>query len=1096
MQQVNQKGPLSLLISRKSLDVRRCLHKDTIVFTRIIPMIIFTICFSLFNNQLVAQEPRQGADGKFTITGTVRDSQTNRPLIGATLKLGELTTKTDKEGKFSLKGPSTTNKLSISHLGYNDTISTITSTNKTLGIVLSPIDNRIEEVEVVSTGYQKIPKERATGSFSYVDSKTLQRNPGMSLISRLNGVTNGLLIDRNAGNPDGLSIRGRSTIFSNTKPLIVIDNFPYEGDLDNINPNDIESITVLKDATAASIWGVRSGNGVIIITTKTPKGKLSIEYSSNYLFRKKPNLFTEKLMSPSDFIDSEIFLFDQGYFDRDINVPYQQISPIVNILNQLRIGEITQEQANSQIDSYRNHDVRTDLQKYFYRNLFQHQQQFSISSGTPNFKNILSGSFDQSFSDKVGNKNDRLNVRNANQWNILQDRIMLNTEIWYTQNNVGVINAKGYMPKYPYDKLVDDKGNALEVPRTSGLRKSYTDTAGNGLLLDWKYRPLDELREELNHARTKDEQLRFQLGLKGKIYRSFNLGMNYLFNKNWIDYTSLSNQESFWARDLINQFSQVDHENQTVTYPIPLGAILNKNATQKKAHYGRVQLDWNERIKDKHTVSGLLGMEWRTDRGDFQDYGNLYGYKEDLESYSPVNIFSYYKLYHSRRNSLISQGGLRGRNVDNNRSVYGLISYSYDDNLTLNASVRKDESNVFGVQANLKGVPLWSVGASYSFEKLVNWKSLNLLKLRTTYGYNGNIDKSTTAYLTSKLFRQMNIWGYPMDEIVNPPNSTLRWEKVQNINIGLDFSLWESRLSGSIDYFQKNGQDLMGNSPLAPQVGIVNFYGNAANTSTKGVDFQLKSIWMDRQDFKFQTDFIFNMVRDKVTKYFIEPGINTDIVSSFGITPLVGHPINSLVVYRSNGLDGSGNPLGILQGNPSTDYGEIMNGTDRNSINILGSKVPTRFGSIRNSFSYKGIDLSFQVLYKWGNYVMIGNSFNSNGLIDGVYRFSDYHQRWKSPGDEKTTTVPAFTYPKDYNRMAFYQASEVLSIPGGMARLQDVKLSYSLQPLKRQQSNLQMYLYASNLGLLWKQNKKGLNPDLISGYKVPVEWSLGFKLNF
>src|SRR5690606_2102803 len=136
----------------------------------------------------------------------------------------------------------------------------------------------------------------------------------------------------------------------------------------------------------------------------------------------------------------------------------------------------------------------------------------------------------------------------------------------------------------------------------------------------------------------------------------------------------------------------------------------------------------------------------------------------------------------------------------------------------------------------------------------------------------------------------------------------------------------------------------------------------------------------------------------------------------------------------------------------------------------------TRFGSIRNSFSDKGIDLAFQVLYKWGNYVMIGNSFNSNGLIDGVYRFSDYHHRWKSSGDEKTTTVPAFTYPKDYNRMAFYQASEVLSIPGRMARLQDVKLSYSLQPLKRQQSNLQMYIYASNLGLLRKQNKKGLNP--------------------
>src|SRR5690606_36417524 len=127
MQQVNQRSPVNLLMPRRSSDVRKCVQKDTVVLTRIIPIIIFTICFSLFNNQLVAQEPLQGANGKFTITGTVRDYQTNRPLIGATLKLGELTTKTDKEGKFSLKGPSTTNKLSISHFGYNATIFTITS---------------------------------------------------------------------------------------------------------------------------------------------------------------------------------------------------------------------------------------------------------------------------------------------------------------------------------------------------------------------------------------------------------------------------------------------------------------------------------------------------------------------------------------------------------------------------------------------------------------------------------------------------------------------------------------------------------------------------------------------------------------------------------------------------------------------------------------------------------------------------------------------------------------------------------------------------------------------------------------------------------
>jgi len=1060
-------------------------------------IMLFTISFSLFNNQLVeAQEPQKGAIGKLFISGTVKDAVTKEPLKGTTLKIGNRTSKSDNLGKFSLSGSINSDKLFISHLGYKDTILSISQVDMVLDIQLRPKENMIEQVEVINTGYQKIQKDRTTGSFAHVDAKTLQRNPSMNLLSRLNGVANGLLIDRNAGNPDGLSVRGRSTIFSNTKPLIVIDNFPYEGDLDNINPNDIESVTVLKDATAASIWGVRSGNGVIVITTKQPKDKLSVEYSSNFLFRKRPNLFTEKLMSSSDFIDSEIWLFDKGYFDRDINVPYQQISPVVNILNQMRTGEITQEKGTKEIDAFRNYDVRSDLQKYFYRNLFQHQQQFSISSATSNFKNILSGGFDQSLSDKVGTSNNRLNVRNANHWNVFRERIKLNTEIWYTQNNTMVKNSQGYTPKYPYEKLADSEGNALEASRSSTLRRSYTDTAGNGLLLDWKYRPLNELRDGLNQNEIKDEQLRFQTGLQGKLYRSFNLSMNYLFSKNWINGVNLLQQESFEARDLINQFSQIDPVTQTVIRPIPLGEILKRNDSNIKAHYGRVQIDWNERIKEVHVLSGLLGMEWRRDRNDFQDFGYFYGYNEKLETYTPVDIFSFYQLYHNNRQSIIPQVGTRIRSLDNNRSIFGILSYTYDNNLTFNASFRKDESNIFGVKSNQKGVPLWSLGFSYSIQELLDWKPLNLLKLRATYGYNGNINKNTTAYLTSKFFRTMNLWGNPMDEILNPPNSTLRWEKVQNINFGIDFSFFNHRFSGSIEYFQKNGKDLMGGSSLAPQAGKVEFFGNVANTSTRGLDFQLKTLWLDGKLFRFQTDFIFNRVQDKVTKYFLEPGANSDIVYSFDIMPLEGYPINSLVVYASQGLNDSGNPVGILNGMPSTDYPEIRNGLERSSIKILGSKVPTSFGSIRNSFTYKSLDLSFQILYKWGNYVKIGNSFSSNGLINGSYNFSDYPKMWMSPGDEQHTNVPTFSYPADFNREDFYQASEVLAIKGGMARLQDVKISYSISPFRNQSSNLQVYLYTSNLGLLWKQNLKGLNPDLISGYQVPIEWSIGFKFNY
>src|SRR5690606_892355 len=156
------------------------------------------------------QEPREsGVTEQTIIKGIIKTAFTLEPIENATVKIGALKTKTDSEGKFLLNGPFSSDEVSVKHVGFRDTILSILSFSRDLDIFLKPIENQIEEVEVVSTGYQSIPKERTAGSFAHVDAKTMQRNPGMNLLSRLSGVTNGLLIDRNTGNPDGISVRGR-----------------------------------------------------------------------------------------------------------------------------------------------------------------------------------------------------------------------------------------------------------------------------------------------------------------------------------------------------------------------------------------------------------------------------------------------------------------------------------------------------------------------------------------------------------------------------------------------------------------------------------------------------------------------------------------------------------------------------------------------------------------------------------------------------------------------------------------------------------------------------------------------------------------------
>src|SRR5690606_4001439 len=329
-------------------------------------LLLFSCCFSLFNNQLDAQEPLPGANGQTVITGTVMDFYTDMPLEGSNIRSGNLRAMTDRKGHLSLSVPFKPTELTVTHQGYRDTTISIPRKPVHLEVRMMADQNRIEEIEVVSTGYQSIPRERATGSFSFVDSKTIRRNPGMSLLSRLNGVTNGLLIDRNTGNPDGLSVRGRSTIFSSTRPLIVVDNFPYEGDLDNINPNDIQSVTVLKDATAASIWGVRSANGVIVVTTKKAKGRTRIEFSSVLSTALKPNLSYQPQMSSSDLIEVEKFLFDKGYYDQKINTGYEDISPAVELMEQVRSGKLSAIDAQRKLSEYGKVDNRTDYGKYFF----------------------------------------------------------------------------------------------------------------------------------------------------------------------------------------------------------------------------------------------------------------------------------------------------------------------------------------------------------------------------------------------------------------------------------------------------------------------------------------------------------------------------------------------------------------------------------------------------------------------------------------------------------------------------------------------------------------------------------------------------------
>ncbi len=1042
-----------------------------------------------------------------SIRGRITDEK-GEPLTGALIKIkGTSTgTSTGKNGEFALQHVPSGATLLISFIGYKTLEIQTQAIRPDQPIILQPDATQLEQVEVVSTGYQQIPKERATGSFVLLDSALINRRVSTNILDRLDGVTSGLIFNRNkTGNTPDISIRGRSTIQGNPDPLIILDNFPYDGDLENINPQDVESISVLKDAAAASIWGTRAGNGVIVITTK--KGKLNqkprLSFNSNVTIGQKPDLWYQPQLSNKEFIEVEQFLFDKGRFNSIINNKYGALSPAVEIMLMRRNNQITDTQRDAMLDSIAQYDNRTDLDKYFYRNSVNQQYQFSVNGGGQFNKYYVSLGYDNNLSSSVGQGNDRLTLNANNTTSLFNGKAELLTGVIFTMAN-NKSDSEPYTPLFPYERLAGDDGNALAViDRSRTLRLPYIDTAGAGRLLDWHYRPLDELRNKYSASQNKLTDYRFNTALTWHIVNGLNVSGNYTYQKGVTDVVSDYSTDSYYTRNQINQVSRINPTTGAIIRPVPLGDIVRNINSSYYSHYGRGQLNFDHLFQGNHQINALAGYEIKDYRSD-QAGTMLYGYdpKTATNLNSTVNYTADNPNYYGSGTTKISPGTSNYWSVDRYRSYYANASYIYNSRYVVSGSARKDESNLFGVGSNQKGVSLWSAGLAWNLsnENFYSLPVLPYLKLRFTYGYNGNVDKSTSAYLTAVTAVSPNLWNVPFLNVQNPPNPSLRWEKIENINWGIDFATKSNRISGSADFWIKNGKDLIGKSPIAPQSGVIIFTGNSADMKGSGLDISLNTVNLRMQDFIWRSNFLFNYNTDKIVKYKAKQGSNSSIVSGNYENPLEGYSYYSIFAFRYNGLDALGNPVGVLNNEPSENYSAITASLNPGDITYMGTLTPKLYGNVCNAVSWKDIELSFNITYKF-NYYFRRQSLNNGSLysLSPSYLQPDYAKRWQKPGDELSTSVPSLIYPVNSSRDLVYTNSEVLVEKSDHIRLQDVRLGYTIKRNKSSVptfSAIQLYVYASNLGVLWKSTKYKTDPDNPNGIPAAKLFSFGLKADF
>lgn len=1128
--------------------------------------------YKIVGKNVIVQKNEKSVLGKITdffvqdsvtYKGTVFD-ETGKPLPGATVRVkgsnkGAVTTEL---GNFSIYGPAK-GIIVASYLGYvTKEINVIAAdANRGLKITLSSVATGLGEVTIVSTGYQDLPKERATGSFELINKEQLQHSTDPNLLKRLEGITTSFdfrndIVPINSSRgiaPSplaNLTIRGKNTLNVmnllnagdpvraniglnlSGQPLVVIDGIASAYSIDQINPNDVENITILKDAASASIWGSRAANGVIVIKTKKGnfQSPLQVSFNSNLTVSEKLNLFYQKTMSTSDYIDAQMFLYNKKYDpnnpnaflgDPSILVAQMAISPVANIMNQQKRGQITAIQAQAQLDALRNNDIRNDYTKYMLREPVNQSYSLGLSGGTKTIAWRLSGAYDKSLNNTINSGSNRTTANYVIsikpipkldiQAGLTYSQSNTNNQSNFDQIRAGNINTNFY----PYTKLAGDQGEPLVVPRTytPQFLNLLATTYGNKIL-DYQYKPLEDINE--GYYKTKVQNVNINLVVNYQIIPSLSANVTFNENVGYNKSSDLKTQESWYMRDLINRFTNGNNLNKN----LPLGAQYVETKVETNNQTLRGLLNFNETWNEKHNLTAIAGMDVSDNYGLLNTNG-YYGY--DPSTMRFTNNIDYKNIQQLLFADPVSGAGF-GRISPINAiadtkvrtiSYFSNAAYTFDKKYTLSASLRRDMSSLFGIGGDDGGTPFYSVGGSWSInnEKFYQISWLPYLKLRATYGYNGNVNPATAAVPilnfipASQVSSSGNLLEYEYAN--NPTNSKLRPEKTGVFNLGLDFGFKNNRISGSLEYFIKTTKDLLTTNRSDPSTGFNTLFSNAGNLRGSGIDLNLNSLNLNAGSFRWNSNFLFSYNRVKITSIYSQIPFDAGSVTLnvVGVRP-PGYDLSGIFAFKWAGLDpNTGDPRSYLNDNvvsiSNTAAGDAafnaLQIAPVNTLRYFGSGTPTYYGSFRNTFSYKSFSLSANLQYKLGYWFrrpsteeVFYNLLVDNDAIQGA----EYANRWQKSGDEKFTNVPSFTYPVvSAYRDQLYQYSEINVLKADHIRLQEINLSYTFQKKTWVLKNLRIYGNVSNLGIIWKANKLGLDPDSFD-YPIPRTYSFGLSANF
>jgi TonB-linked SusC/RagA family outer membrane protein len=1072
---------------------------------------------------------------KININGKVVDANGN-PLIGATVQVknSSRTAVTNAEGRFQLTNVEEGSVITISFIGYR-TKEMVISKSEFMTITLDATSVVLEGV-VVSTGYQSLLKERAPGSFSQVNQDVIARRPVANISTALQGMVAGMQAKENADGSVSFLIRGNSSMYANRSPLVVVDGFPLAtSDFSSINPNDIENITVLKDAAAASIWGARAANGVIVVVTKKSKMGNGLTVNASAFTRVSSLTDLDQLFATAgsaDHVAYEKLAFSNNWFTNQFAGSFpgdlrNSLTLVQELLYANKNGKISTAIMNSKLDSLSAIDNHSQIGDLLLRRAILSQYNVNFSHGSDRSKSYASLLFEDNKTRYQGSGYNKYGMNFSNEYKIakfLTFNFGLNLQYKKQETSGATIGELGELS--PYETLLNPDGSyAVNLKNLNGLNREISAALplNSFPYPDWSYNLLRETRGR--KLSSEDFSARIQTGFNIKLMPGLNFDTKLQYERGKTEYDNYYSDDTYYVRNMVN--SNLDYNNTTRTIAkvfLPKGGIsqggprLNPdvadvlvNAVNTTSYVFRNQLNFNRDFGTKHSINAIAGMEISQYRTDKRVNPWLYGYyPEKLQSTVPVYGYgsSVEQFVNVTGTPSTLNGGITVMDYGLNRyvSYYSNVAYTYDQKYTISGSIRGDASNFITSIASLRWSPLWSVGGLWNIKKESFASEIDFidrLSLRATYGRNGNVEQSTStnALLNVSTVPSANT-GTITATIADNGNPTLRWEKTTTTNLGVDFTLFKGKFSGKLDLYNKIGTDITGFVTLAAATGTTRQKFNNAGITNKGIEVELgTNLKIPGTPVFYNTSLNYAYNKNKVNKLY-SPTLSAQAMLDIPNANVEGRPVNPVYSYTYLGTIAGVPQVAGPNGVPTTmnSAALYLNGIGSQFLNYEGTATPPHTLGWYNSFSYSGFSLSVLFIGKFG----------------GVYRNPGFNYSSANVGSGKTvinkyvadvfagrTDIPPFpklneTQQYLWDRYTPYLSGLVES--SSYVECKEMMLDYTLPRSltdKFKIRNIKVFAQARDIGIIWAANKNGYNPDWLPGTdRPPGTYTFGLNVGF